>query len=402
MNSENNIHLKILEHSLRKSFSIDHKVNTVIITSSLALGGAEKTLFNICDNIHKDDINVINLSYEQFYSKKLKENGVHVFNLNCHSKIDLIKKLPKLFYIIFKLKPKNIQTWMYHSDFLSVILKFFFPLKNYFWGIRNGSQNLNFSTKIIVYLLAFFSYFIPEKIISCAHASTKMHVKKFGYNRKKFLTIINGVNTKIYFKNLNSRAKYRKKLLIDDNTFTLCMVARWHQQKDHITLLNALANLLNKKNIDIKLILAGKDIDKKNYELINYIHNKNIFSNVILLGEIENIYDIYNASDLNILCSSGGEGFPNVLSESMACGTPCISTKSGDAKEIINKYGWLVDEGNSNELILKILDAISKKENKVIWEKNSNNSIEHIKSNFSLTTMTDCYYKLWNINRIKR
>ena len=118
------------------------------------------------------------------------------------------------------------------------------------------------------------------------------------------------------------------------------------------------------------------------------------------MGEVDDIVTIYNAADINILCSTEGEGFPNVLAEAMSCGTPCISTNSGDAAKIIDKYGWLINEKNTLDLTNTILDEVQRSKNKNDVLINSNNSINHIKLNYSYKNMINKYCEAWNINPI--
>ncbi len=85
-----------------------------------------------------------------------------------------------------------------------------------------------------------------------------------------------------------------------------------------------------------------------------------LFKRVKFLGQVphETLSEIYSAADVLVLASSR-EGWPNVLLEAMACGTPCIATNIPGCDEVIcdPAGGRLVDQ-RTPEAIAEAINAL--------------------------------------------
>ena len=355
------------------------------IISGLGLGGAESTLYNLVKYDYKKNTHIIiSLSSKKFYEKKLSQINVKVINLDF--KQSIFNKVFKLIKIINNTKPHIVQSWMYHAEILTIIVKILTKSK-IVWNIRNStpySRNFKLSTKILVFLNSIFSYFIPQKIISCSTIASKNHIN-IGYDRKKFINIFNGVDIKRF--KIRNKIKKKKEIVIG-------CVARWHPQKDHKNLIKSLNLLIQNNFYDWKCFLVGKGLNNKNKEILLLIKNYKLNKYIKLLGPLEKINHFYNKIDFFVLPSRDGEGFPNVLAESYASGVMCISTDVGDANKIINEKKYLVKPGDEQRLYESIKIMIN--DNKLNNKKNKMNLRNKIKRNFSMEKMIKKYNTIWS------
>ena len=151
------------------------------IINSLKKSGAESSLYRLT-KFHKEkyenkiDITIITLIDNGFYEADLKKKGIKVFSLGIKKNNNYFKLLQKIFKFrdfIKKERPDIIQSWMYHSNFLTIFIPIKFS-KNIFWNIRHTVLNFKISKKttiLISIFCAIFSRFVPKKIIYCSEKS---------------------------------------------------------------------------------------------------------------------------------------------------------------------------------------------------------------------------------------
>ena len=363
------------------------------IITSLGDGGAEHTLFKICKYDISNKHIVISLKGPGKYYSLLGKLGIKVYCLNLsfysiHKFIFLIKLLRFL-------KPDLVQTWLVHADFIGGIAAKLAGLKNIIWNIRYSNLEIRkakLTTIIIIKLLAKLSFFIPKLIIIVSKRAKKIYEIE-GYDRKKIKFIPNGYDLSILKPSKIQKDLFRKTIKVKKQTPLIGNVARYDPKKDHLNLINALA-LLRSSKISFFCILVGSKIDKTNLKLVSEIKRLKLSKYIKLMGKKKNISQVMNGLDLYIQSSSYGEGFPNVVAESMACGTPCVVTNVGDSSFVVDKTGWVVPPRNSNKLAKAIEEAFNELRTSK-WDIRSNKVRSRIKKNFHISKMIKSYNKSW-------
>ena len=136
-------------------------------------------------------------------------------------------------------------------------------------------------------------------------------------------------------------------------------VAAFHFQKNQQLLLRAHARLVREMNVDHHLLFVGSG--SLEAQLRDLATDLRVADHVFFSGYVDNPYPLIRAARAFVL-SSHWEGLPLVVAESLAVGTPVISTDCPNGpREILDggRYGTLVPVDNLDAMTQAIHDVLT-------------------------------------------
>jgi len=128
-------------------------------------------------------------------------------------------------------------------------------------------------------------------------------------------------------------AALRGKLGIASTAKVILLVGRFSREKDHLTLLGAVAKLRGGGSVpQAHALLVGDGPERPRIE--QAIGALGLEDAVTLTGQVPSAEPYYGIADAAVL-SSLSEGSPNALLEAMAAGVPVVATRVGGIPEIV-------------------------------------------------------------------
>lgn len=208
----------------------------------------------------------------------------------------------------------------------------------------------------------------------------KDKITSLGIESRKTIVIHNGVDQKKFTRKLSQVAKTEiedasDKELFKDKTKYCLFIGNFQVEKG----LNFLLDAFNRiKNERIHLIIIGSGPLQNEVE--SQIDNLGLKKYVTLLGRVEHQYIPQYMAACDLLClPSLREGCPNVVLESLSCGTPVVASNVGAVPDIISKdeFGVIIPACDALELAKGITKGLKLKENELPifewydWQENA-------------------------------
>jgi len=323
------------------------------LITSLELGGAESMLLKLLSSPSLPMRHVV-VSLKPLENTALypafQRQKIECLSLNLKGPFSFFSAFIKLCVLILKVRPKLIQTWLYHSDALGALASLF-TRRPVIWNVRCSNVDImlkTFSKKILIKFLALLSSRV-RLCIANSQAGIKYHKETLHFKCREWKYLPNGFATNKFKKDSQLRADTRRFLNIAENDFVIGLVGRYDPFKDIPTFAKAAQIFMEKDPGRTTFILIGPDMDANNTELVEILNEHQVLENFILLGQRNDLTGFYNAFDLFTLTSKS-EGFPNVVGEAMACELPIVATDAGDVKEIVGDCGIITAVGDAKAI----------------------------------------------------
>lgn len=345
------------------------KKKVLFLIECMSIGGAEKVLIDLVNNLNKDiyDVTVIKIYKKNIYNQNAKFAAE--FNENVTVRY-LCNNEKSFMYKLFNFALSRIDNKLIHKFLIG--MKYDIEIA-YYEGLPTKliSNSMNKKSKKIAWIHTDSKNRTKEfdsQLLLKEKEIYSKYDKVIGVSEdvvKSFKDVFDNIdNVEVKYNPIDSnyiKSKGNEEIELnkEDDCITLVTIGRLTPIKGYDRLINVLSRL-KKDNFKFKLWIVGngecrEDLEKQVSEL-------GLNNEVIFVGFQENPYKYLRKSDLYV-CSSWVEGYSTVVLEAICAEVPVITTECPGMREIFGNYecGKICDN-NEDSLYNEMKSILNKKE----------------------------------------
>lgn len=198
-----------------------------------------------------------------------------------------------------------------------------------------------------------------DRIYSCNSESVAYYQNRYPAIADRVAFLKNAVDTETFSalsetKRQEKRQQWAREMGLAPETQLLLFAGRLHPQKDPLLLLRAFATL-DRENVHLAIAGEGELKSAMNAEIAKL----GIGDRVTLLGSVPQarLASLHQVASAFVL-SSAYEGLPVVVLEALSCGTPVVTTATGETPRILSSDSGVVCKARTPEAIAEGLRRV--------------------------------------------
>ena len=352
-------------------------MNILYIITGLGLGGAEKVVCDLADQMSNLGHRVIIAYLTGEILVRPKNLNIDIVFLELNSLSQLYSSSRKYRNLIQDFQPDIVHAHMVHANIFSRLNRIGCKIPKLICTAHNSNEGGKL--RMIAYRL---TNFLSDFNSNVSQEATESLISKGAFNKNNLTTVYNGIDLS-KFKSLKTDKKNKEIMILS--------VGRFNEQKDYPNLFRAIKILKDNNVIEnVKFYIAGEGHLRSQLEQL--IVDLGISDSVVLLGRRSDIPSLLNKADYFVL-PSRHEGLPTVVIEAMACETFVVATDCGGSAEILGETGVLVPIENSEALAKGLEQAMKLTEDQI--RKNGKLARKRVEALFSLEASVNKWLALY-------
>ncbi|NBD17695.1 MAG: glycosyltransferase [Cyanobacteria bacterium] len=198
-----------------------------------------------------------------------------------------------------------------------------------------------------------------DRILSCNSESTQLYQKQYPKLAQRISFVRNSFDGEVFYHlSVTERDQKRQQQAIRmglaEDTRFLLFAGRLHPQKDPLLLLEAFSLLSDPR---AHLLVAGKG--ELAATMVEKAEELGIAKRVTFLGTVhhQKLANFHRLASLLVL-TSAYEGLPLVVLEALACGTPVVTTQTGETPRLLRQECGIICRDRAPDKIAKAIDTV--------------------------------------------
>jgi glycosyltransferase involved in cell wall biosynthesis len=188
-----------------------------------------------------------------------------------------------------------------------------------------------------------------DLLIASSHSELEMLASRFAVPRDRLQLILTPIDTEVFQPCERSSACQKANLL--STRRYLLFVGRLDDKVKRVSALIRVFKKIAEQFPDADLIIIGDGPDSEALKTLALTLPTGRCQFIGWLGSKEVLSSYYNVAEC-LLLPSVSEGFPTVVGEAIACGTPVIGSDVGGISELVipQKTGWLISPSDDKSI----------------------------------------------------
>jgi glycosyltransferase involved in cell wall biosynthesis len=327
-------------------------MKVLFLVRDLGVGGSQRQLAVLAAGLarHGHDVAVAVLYAGGALEGLLGDSGVRLLSVGKTSRWHVVAPLLQLRRLFLSERPDLIYAFLPMQTTLAALLLPRDLKTKLVFGLRAGGMQLRHYDALNALTYRSEAWLSGRADLIIANArSVRIDAIARGLPADRIAVVPNGIDTELMRPDAAAGRALRRIWGIADEAFVIGCVARLDPMKDHANFLNAAARFA-REEASVRFVCVGDGPAAYRDELKRLGASLGLADRVLWVGEAADVRAVYNAFDIATLASAFGEGFPNVVGEAMACGTPVAATDVGDVRSIAGGSGEVVPPGNPDLL----------------------------------------------------
>jgi glycosyltransferase involved in cell wall biosynthesis len=335
-------------------------VRILFLARSLHLGGAEAQLVSLARGLQDRGHDVV---VATFYAGGSLSDPAHAAGLRCvdlgkDGRWDFARTAWRLARLTREFRPDVAYSFLQGANITLALTRPLLACRVYAWGVRASNMLFDFHGREAHWVLR------AECLLSrmahaviCNSESGAAFYSRQGVASQRLRVIRNGIDGELFRRDVELARHLRAEQGVTGNVRVIGIVGRVDPVKDHRTALTA-CGVLAAKGMNVEVWIVGAADAASRTALEQHAEKVGMQGRIRWLGVRHDMRAVYSALDV-LLSASLSEGFPNVVAEAAACGTPCVVTDVGDSAAIVDDARCVVRPGAADEMATAVARVLA-------------------------------------------